>query len=73
MSHGLGTHLNAIIGCFQMIRDEVIVKINNPIYIDYSNDLHATVQHLLTRINDILDLTKVEAGQFDINETANNV
>jgi hypothetical protein len=33
MSHGLGTHLNAIIGYSQMIRDEVIDEMNNPIYI----------------------------------------
>ena len=56
-----------------MIRDEIIGEINNPIYINYSNDNHATGQHLQTFINFILNLTKVEAGEFVINETANDV
>ena len=73
MSHELRTPLNAIIGYSQMIRDEIIGEINNPIYIDYSNDIHASGQHLQTFINVILNLTKVEAGEFDINETANDV
>ncbi len=42
-------------------------------YIDYLNHIHASVQHLLTVINDILNLTQIEAGQFHINETANNI
>ena len=72
MSHDLRTPLNAIIGYFQMIRYEIIGEINNPIYIDYSNDIHASGQHLQTLINVILNLTKVEAGEFDINETSND-
>jgi len=56
-----------------MKRDEIIGEINNPIYIDYSNDIYASGLHLQTLINIILNLTKVEAGEFDINETANDV
>ena len=73
MSHELRTPLNAIVGYSQMIRDKIIGEINNPIYIDYSNDIHASGQHLQTFINVILNLTKVEAGEFDINETTNDV
>ena len=73
MSHELRTPLNAIIGYSQMIRDKIIGEINNPTYIDYSNYIHASGQHLQTFINVILNLTKVEAGEFDINETANDI
>ena len=56
-----------------MKQDEIIGEINNPIYIDYSNDIYASGLHLQTLINIFLNLTKVEAGEFDINETANDV
>ncbi len=69
MSHELRTPLNSIIGYSQMIGDEVMGKLNNPKYIEYSKDINSSGQHLLMLINDILDISKVEAGEIDIKET----
>ena len=65
MSHELRTPLNAIIGYGEMLQEEVKEDGNNV----YSEDLlkiTSSAQHLLTLINDVLDLSKVEAGKIEV-------
>lgn len=69
MSHELRTPLNAIIGFSEMIREEMFGPIGTPEYIEYIGDIHSSGRHLLELINDILDISKIEAGQFEIDET----
>ena len=66
MSHELRTPLNAIIGFSEMIRDGVLGPISNPRYTDYSGDIHRSGTLLLNLVNDILDLSKIESGRFDL-------
>lgn len=68
MSHELRTPLNAIIGFSEVISREVFGPIENEKYHQYSGDIHSSGQHLLALINDILDLSKIEAGQYSIFE-----
>ena len=69
MSHELRTPLNAIIGFSEMIREEMFGPVGTPEYADYIRDIHSSGRHLLELINDILDISKIEAGQFDIDES----
>ena len=64
MSHELRTPLNGILGFAEIIRDEMIGPIGNARYAEYAQDVHASGTHLLAIINDILDLSKVEAGHL---------
>ncbi|MCE2509997.1 MAG: PAS-domain containing protein [Alphaproteobacteria bacterium] len=66
MSHELRTPLNAIIGFSELILDGSVGKIENPKIRDYLEDLHECGRHLLSLINDILDLSKADAGGLDI-------
>ena len=68
MSHELRTPLNAIIGFSEIIRDERIGPVGNERYRDYANDILASGRHLLDLINDILNLSKIEAGTDELNE-----
>jgi len=65
MSHELRTPLNAILGFSEIIRDEMIGAIGVKRYSEYAQDIHESGTHLLSIINDILDLSKVEAGRLD--------
>lgn len=65
MSHELRTPLNAIIGFSELMREEVMGPVGNDKYVPYVKDIHESGQHLLNLINDILDLSKVEAGQME--------
>ena len=69
MSHELRTPLNAIIGFSEMMREETFGPVGVPEYADYIKDIHSSGRHLLELINDILDISKIEAGQFAIHET----
>lgn len=69
MSHELRTPLNAIIGFSEMMATETLGPIGNDKYSDYINDINAAGQHLLGLINDILDLSKIEAGEEEMHET----
>lgn len=66
MSHELRTPLNAILGFSEMIRDELLGKIQNKAYRGYAGDIHASGTHLLHLINEILDISKIEAGKMEL-------
>ncbi|MGB0696123.1 MAG: sensor histidine kinase [Rhodospirillaceae bacterium] len=65
MSHELRTPLNAIIGFSQMLQAEVFGKHSTPQYKEYAGDIQSSGEHLLSVINDVLDLVKVEAGEME--------
>ncbi|HLY45871.1 MAG TPA: HAMP domain-containing sensor histidine kinase [Stellaceae bacterium] len=68
MSHELRTPLNAIIGFSEMILREVFGTLGNEQYRAYVSDIHESGSHLLQIINDILDLSKAEAGKLVLHE-----
>ncbi|MCH9051642.1 MAG: PAS-domain containing protein [Proteobacteria bacterium] len=68
MSHELRTPLNAIIGFSEIIKSEMMGPIGNPKYGEYATDVFDSAQHLLGLINDILDLSKIEAGKMELEE-----
>jgi signal transduction histidine kinase len=68
MSHELRTPLNAIIGFSEFIKAETLGPISVPRYRDYLNDIHSSGTHLLSIINDILDMSKIEAGEMKVVE-----
>lgn len=70
MSHELRTPLNAIMGFSEVMRDEVLGEMKNDLYKDYSKNIHDSGQHLLNLINEILDLSRIEAGKYDLSEEA---
>jgi two-component system cell cycle sensor histidine kinase PleC len=70
MSHELRTPLNAIIGFSEVIRDGIFGAIGVPRYAEYAKDINESGQHLLQIINDLLDLTKLEAGKFELHESS---
>ncbi len=68
MSHELRTPLNAIIGFSDIIKRELFGSLENERYADYAKDIHESGSHLLSIINDILDLAKAESGKLQLNE-----
>ncbi|HTT81500.1 MAG TPA: ATP-binding protein [Stellaceae bacterium] len=68
MSHELRTPLNAIIGFSQVIAGEMLGPIGTAKYVGYARDILASGEHLLGLINDILDVSKLEAGKLDLSE-----
>ena len=68
MSHELRTPLNAVLGFTEILRDELYGPLGHPRYHDYVRDIHGSGQHLLEVINNILDLTTIEAGQLALDE-----
>src|SRR5947208_4584172 len=70
MSHELRTPLNAILGFSEVMKTEIFGPHAVPAYKDYSNDIHNSGVHLLGLINEILDLSRIEAGRYELNEEA---
>ena len=68
MSHELRTPLNAVIGFSEVMQREMFGPLGDPRYRDYACDIHDSGQHLLQIINDILDLSRIEAGNAPLHE-----
>ncbi len=66
MSHELRTPLNAIIGFSEVMEKELFGALGNPKYTEYAKDIHDSGNHLLEVINDILEMSKIEAGRLTI-------
>jgi signal transduction histidine kinase len=70
MSHELRTPLNAIIGFSELITQEIFGPLGDKRYGEYATDILNSGRHLLEIINDVLDLSKVEAGQMSLRESS---
>jgi two-component system, cell cycle sensor histidine kinase PleC len=70
MSHELRTPLNAILGFSEVMKSELFGPHTVEQYKDYSLDIHSSGQHLLNIINEILDLSRIEAGRYELSEEA---
>jgi signal transduction histidine kinase len=68
MSHELRTPLNAIIGFSEIIAHELFGPMGNERYLDYMKDIHKSSLHLLLIINDVLDMSKIEAGKLELSK-----
>lgn len=68
MSHELRTPLNAIIGFSEMIITHMYGELGHPKYDEYLGDIHLSAKHLLEIINEVLDMSKIEAGRVDLDE-----
>ena len=66
MSHELRTPLNAILGFSEIIAQECFGPVGSERYKDYAGDIHSSGAHLLSLINDLLDIAKIEAGRMEI-------
>jgi two-component system, cell cycle sensor histidine kinase PleC len=70
MSHELRTPLNAILGFSEVLHTELFGPLSNPTYKDYAGSIHDSGSHLLNLINEILDLSRIEAGKYELSEEA---
>ena len=73
MSHEIRTPLNAIMGFAEVMEMEIFGPVSEPRYQEYSADIHASGRHLLSLIEDILDFSKLEAGQMELKKGKVNV
>ncbi len=69
MSHELRTPLNSIIGFSEIIRDEVMGPVGQKAYWEYARDINKSGQRLLRIINEILDISRIETGERELNES----
>jgi signal transduction histidine kinase len=67
MSHELRTPLNAILGFSEMITSETFGPLGSPRYAEYAADINASGRHLLDLVDQVLDMSKIEAGQYSLN------
>jgi two-component system cell cycle sensor histidine kinase PleC len=70
MSHELRTPLNAILGFSEVMKSEIFGGHAVAVYKEYSSDIHNSGVHLLNLINEILDLSRIEAGRYELHEEA---
>jgi signal transduction histidine kinase len=70
MSHELRTPLNSILGYSQMLTDEYFGPLGDPKYVEYAASIHLSGSHLHNIISDILDISKIEAGEATIEDSA---
>lgn len=68
MSHELRTPLNAVIGFSELMKDESFGPMENEDYLEYSGVIHDSGNHLLSVINDILDISRIETGSFELDD-----
>ena len=68
MSHELRTPLNAILGFSEVMKSELLGPIENDNYKEYAGNIHDSGRHLLQLINEILDLSRIEAGRYELHE-----
>lgn len=68
MSHELRTPLNAVLGFSEVMASEILGPHTVPTYKEYAQDIHESGQHLLNLINEILDLSRIEAGHYELQE-----
>lgn len=68
MSHELRTPLNAILGFSEMMEKETFGQLGHPKYKEYLGDIHMSASHLLEIINEVLDMSKIEAGRLELDE-----
>lgn len=69
MSHELRTPLNAVIGFSEIIAGEMFGPVGAIQYKEYASDIHSSGKHLLNIVNDILDLSKLQAGKYELQES----
>lgn len=70
MSHELRTPLNAILGFSEVMKTELLGPLDNKSYKEYCENIHSSGHHLLNLINEILDLSRIEAGKYELHEEA---
>lgn len=73
MSHELRTPLNAIMGFAEVMKAELLGQHTNPTYRDYADNIYDSGKHLLHLINEILDLSRIEAGRYDLHEESTEI
>jgi signal transduction histidine kinase len=69
MSHELRTPLNAIIGFSEVLKHQMFGPLGHDRYSEYSKDIHHSGTHLLNLIDDILDISKIESGKFELKDS----
>jgi two-component system cell cycle sensor histidine kinase PleC len=73
MSHELRTPLNAILGFSEIIKSQLYGPLGHDKYAEYAEDVHKSGAHLLDLINDVLDLSKIDAGRMELRESVFSV
>lgn len=73
ISHELRTPLHAIIGFAELLRDQRLGPIGNPLYAEYAGDIGSSGQHLLSLVNQLLDLSRIEAGRYELNRAKQGI